>query len=379
MKLARRLTAALLCLSLLCTAAAVASGSSNPNLYFMAVNETMVETTPGNMPMVVGGVLYVPYTMLSIRDTGINLGVSAQYSTTRRTVLVSGGQRAVTFDLQSNTAYDLQDNAVNAQAMVRNSTVYLPLAWVCSYFGTIRYTTNYTPYGTLVRITNDAAILNDAAFIDAADNLLRQNRDRYLQAIQPQQPSPTPEPEPDSDPDPSAVATTPPPETGPDVYLALLYGDGALDAAQQLESLGLRGLFFFSPEQLREEDSLVRRLIAAGHGVGLDLSGSTLSECVRQAQEGGALLADIACSPAYLVRATQLDEGEYARLEESGWAVWRPTLSAPEGIGAGQLMEQLSTGYANFVELTCQARTAAVLRTLDQEGCRFYLATAVNF
>ena len=323
--------------------------------------------------------LYVPYTMLSIRDTGINLGVSAQYSTTRRTVLVSGGQRAVTFDLQSNTAYDLQDNVVNAQAMVRNSTVYLPLAWVCSYFGTIRYTTNYTPYGTLVRITNDAAILNDAAFIDAADNLLRQNRDRYLQAIQPQQPSPTPEPEPDSDPDPSAVATTPPPETGPDVYLALLYGDGALDAAQQLESLGLRGLFFFSPEQLREEDSLVRRLIAAGHGVGLDLSGSTLSECVRQAQEGGALLADIACSPAYLVRATQLDEGEYARLEESGWAVWRPTLSAAEGIGAGQLMEQLSTGYANFVELTCQARTAAVLRTLDQEGCRFYLATAVNF
>ena len=183
MKLARRLTAALLCLSLLCTAAAVASGSSNPNLYFMAVNETMVETTPGNMPMVVGGVLYVPYTMLSIRDTGINLGVSAQYSTTRRTVLVSGGQRAVTFDLQSNTAYDLQDNVVNAQAMVRNSTVYLPLAWVCSYFGTIRYTTNYTPYGTLVRITNDAAILNDAAFIDAADNLLRQNRGRYLQAI----------------------------------------------------------------------------------------------------------------------------------------------------------------------------------------------------
>ena len=91
------------------------ASAAGGTVYLMAVNEKVLDTTPENMPAVMGGTLYVPYTMLSIRDSGINLGVSALYSTTRRTVLVSNGQIGVVFDIQNNTAQDLQQNPVPAR------------------------------------------------------------------------------------------------------------------------------------------------------------------------------------------------------------------------------------------------------------------------
>ena len=101
------------------------ASAAGGTVYLMAVNEKVLDTTPENMPAVMGGTLYVPYTMLSIRDSGINLGVSALYSTTRRTVLVSNGQIGVVFDIQNNTAQDLQQNPVPARAMVRKPAVLI--------------------------------------------------------------------------------------------------------------------------------------------------------------------------------------------------------------------------------------------------------------
>ena len=135
------------------------ASAAGGTVYLMAVNEKVLDTTPENMPAVMGGTLYVPYTMLSIRDSGINLGVSALYSTTRRTVLVSNGQIGVVFDIQNNTAQDLQQNPVPARAMVRNSMIFVPIDWLCGYFGTISCSRVRTPYGTLIRVTNGAVVL----------------------------------------------------------------------------------------------------------------------------------------------------------------------------------------------------------------------------
>ena len=347
MKTVRRILAALLSAALLLGVAAASSASAS-NVYFMAVNDNLVEMTPENMPMVVGGVLYVPYTMLSIRDTGINLGVSAQYSASRRTALVSDGSRAVTFDLQSNTAYDPQGNYVDARAVMRNAMVFLPLAWVCGYFGGITYTTNRTPYGTLVRVTNEAVILSDAAFIDAADSMLRNNLASYQQAISAQQPSP----EPSAEPGPSDSTQ---PDSGPVVYLALLWGDAAQEVAQRLESLGRRGLFLLTPQQLAQEDDLVRRLVGSGHSIGLDLTGTTVSQCVQQAREGAQLLSDIARWPVYIVRAAGLDESQRDQLAQEGWSVWSATQRWEGGSTAYQLLSQLTSSQTNYVEAVCSS------------------------
>lgn len=167
------------------------ASAAGGTVYLMAVNEKVLDTTPENMPAVMGGTLYVPYTMLSIRDSGINLGVSALYSTTRRTVLVSNGQIGVVFDIQNNTAQDLQQNPVPARAMVRNSMIFVPIDWLCGYFGTISCSRVRTPYGTLIRVTNGAVVLRDLDFVDAAGSQLEEKQRNYLNSIAPPSPPPT--------------------------------------------------------------------------------------------------------------------------------------------------------------------------------------------
>lgn len=369
MRLARRLLAVLLTAAVLCCAVTASSGSTS-HVYFMAVNEKFIETTPANMPMVVGGVLYVPYTMLSTRDTSINMGVSAQYSSSRRTVLVSDGRQAVTFDFPSNTAYDPQGNYVNAQAIMRNSMAFLPLAWICNYFGTISYTTSSTPYGTLVRIINSSVILSDAAFIDAADGMLRSNLASYQQAIAAQQqPSTSPAPQ-----------TSGQPESGPQVYLAFLWGDGVEGLLETLDAIGYHTVFFFSPDQLAQQGNLVRQLVGAGHWVALDLPGSTVEECTQQAQQGSRLLADIAFCPTYIVRAEGLETAQREQLAQEGWAVWSPTHHWAEISSTYQLLSQLDSTRPNYVEIACSQdllpSLSSALGSLDGNGYRLHQTVA---
>ena len=66
------LTAAVV--ALLLAALLLPAFGTSGTIYLMAVNDKVLETTAENMPMTVNGTLYVPYTMLSSRDLGFNLG-----------------------------------------------------------------------------------------------------------------------------------------------------------------------------------------------------------------------------------------------------------------------------------------------------------------
>ena len=347
-KTVHKLLAVLLCVVLLYGAIGTASGSSN--VYFMAVNDTVVEMTADNMPIVVGGTLYVPYIMLSSRDTGINLGVTAQYSTTRRTVLVSGGRLGVIFNPQNNTCHDLNGEPVQARAVVRNSMIYLPLAWVCEYFGTISYTTTRTDYGTLVRVTNSAVILTDAEFVDAATSMLRDNYYDYLNSL-----GGAGNQQPGGDVPPSGR-----PESGPVVYLAFRMGEQAEAVAQLLENNMQRGLFLLTTEQMAQQDEMVRRLVGAGHMVGLRVQGGTAEACAIQIREGRRLLADIARTALTIISAPEADEKLKAELERQGCALWRATVST-NGMAVNGLLPALSADQANYVECACDEQTLNVL------------------
>ena len=187
-RLLKVLACVLLCAAMLCALIFPASGAST--IYLMAVNDTVHETTADNMPMLVGGVLYIPYTMLSVQATGINLGVRAQYSAARDTLTVTGPNAVVTFNTRSNTASDADGNSLSVRAMVRNSMVFLPVAWLCSYFPSLNCSLIKTSYCTLVRLTNSAVILSDAGFVDAADDMLRENLARYQASLALRRPLP---------------------------------------------------------------------------------------------------------------------------------------------------------------------------------------------
>lgn len=367
----KELTAAALCAALLLALSIPASGAT-PRVNLMAVNETvLVEVTPENMPRSVGGVLYVPYTMLSRQYTGINLGVNAMYSATRRTLVVTDrGQRGIVFDLRSNTAQDMDGNPVAARAMVRNATVFVPIDYLCSYFGTIACTRTRTPHGTLIRVTSDSVILSEQDFVSAADSQLASSLRHYLK-------------------NGGTLGDDPPPSGGPDVsaapegapvYLALRCGALADDCARLVEGRGQRALFLFTPEELARECGLVRRVVGAGHTAGLTLEGDDLESCLAEARRGRELLAAAARYNALVVSAPNLDEAERQALEGEGFVVWAATAHGEDYSSGGELARALDAKRESYVEIGGDERGVSVLRGLlaaaGEENRPIYQATA---
>ena len=367
----RGLLAAVLLASLALGMTGLAFGSG-AEVNLMAVNErVLLELTTENMPRTVCGVLYVPYTMLSNLSTGIDLGISCLYNATRRTVVVTNrGQKGVIFDLQTNTAQDLDGNPVPARAMVRNATVFVPIDWLCEYFGTISCTRTPTPYGTLIRVTNANAILSDQGFVDAADSLLSSSLSHYLESVGSANEEPTPS---------GGVQASEPP-SGAELYLAFRCGAEGEECARLVENRELRSLFLFTPEQLEEQDGLVRRLVGAGHTVGLLLTGETVEDCLAQSAEGAALLAAIARYPALVVSAPNLDGPGRDELAEAGYALWDAGVSEADYPSGSALVRGLSPQRMNYVELDCGPGGAAFLRevlgAMDEEECQAYQPTA---
>ncbi|MDE7003990.1 MAG: hypothetical protein K2P08_06105 [Oscillospiraceae bacterium] len=367
-------------LILILLAAALALGMAIPafgtgtagSVNLMAVNDTVLtDVTPDNMPRTVGGVLYVPYTMLSYLDTNINLGVKAIYSSVKRTVLVTDETRGVLFDTRANTAADLSGNPVTARAMVRNNMVFLPIDWLCEYFGSISCTRVRTRYGTLIRLTSSAAILSDQSFVSAADNLLADSLNHYLEAGGAGE---------GTDPAPSGSAAASQPPSGGELYLACRWGSDGAQCAQLAEGRGLRALFLFTPAQLREQDDLVRRLAGAGHTVGLALDGDSPGTCLAQAQEGRRLLAAIARCPALVAAAPNLDGAGREALVQAGFAVWSPTVRGTDYPTGAALARALDPQQVNYVEVSCDRGGSAFLRAaldaMGEENCQIYQATA---
>lgn len=367
----RRWLSAALCAVLLLGLLIPASGASD-GVYLMAVNDrVLVDTTVDNMPRVAGGVLYVPYTMLSNQVQGINLGVNALYSATKRTVLVVGGSKGVEFNTQTNTAQDLNGNAVPVRAMVRNAMVFLPIDWLCEYFGSIRCTRTQSAYGTVVRLTNASAVLEDREFVNAAAPQLASALECYLASGgkgEDAGPAPTG----------SVEATAPP--SGAELFLACRWGVEAEDCAHLLENQGRRGLFLLTPEEIAVQDDLVRRLVGAGHTVGLVLEGGSAERCLAQGAEGRRLLAAAARYNALVASAPGLDDEGREALEAAGYVVWTATAQGEDFSTGTALVRGLSTRRVNFVEVACGSGGAAFLRgalnAMEEENCQIDPATA---
>ena len=334
--------------------------------------------------------------MLSSRNnSGINLGVTALYSTARRTVLVSSGQRSVTFDIQANAAYDTQGSLLGVWAVVRNGMVFLPVDWLCGYFDAIDYTVSRTRHGMLVRITSGDVIVTDPAeFIDMADSRLAENLRQYQDSVAPSAAPATSAPTaaqtapPSAQPSAQAVQTSQSPEPsaepseepeeGAEVYLALRWGGQGTQAVQLLEDRGLRALILMTPEELRTQDDVVRRLVGAGHGIGLVLTGADGEECLEQAAEGRRLLAAAARCGTVVVSAAALDQAGRDALRQEGYALWSAAVRGGDYASGEGLVRALNTRRANYVELACDgtAFLRAALNAMENAGCQIGQPTA---
>ena len=371
-KFLSRLLAVALCLGLFLPMPASAA-----NIYFTAVNETVAVLTSDTMPVYSGGVMYVPYTIFDSTTTGIDLGLYTSYNRSSNTVTLFNLRQMLVFDLSAGTCRnDMTGEYYSARAIVRNNRPYVPVEMVCTFFG-LTYSLNRLPYvedGWLVRIKSSAVVLDDETFIDAAGDLINLRLRDYNQSIS----TPT---------DPNTPSVTPDPDAGQDdeddasntvrTYLAFRCesGEGISDILDTLDDYGLYGLFLFTPQALREEDDLLRRILGSGHSIGLLAEGADFQETLSLLEAGSLILGQklhlrptIACVP----------DNQMGDAEDAGWVCWDETLrlSPSDTVGvntfASNVLRQLS-GRTRTTYLTLEggdnsARVlSALLRRLESE------------
>ena len=194
-----RLAVLLVCLGLLIPPPAAAA-----EVCFTAVNDNVLPLTADTMPIWYKSLIYVPYTVFDSGSTGVDLGLSSTYDPSTATVSVYNLRQILAFDLNAGTCRDLAtDTYYDVRAVMRNGRPYVPLNTVCTFFGLSR-SYNSIRQGYLLRIKNEAVVLSDSKFIEAAENLLNMRLREYNRSLNPGSDTPS---------TPSTVTPPPPAPT----------------------------------------------------------------------------------------------------------------------------------------------------------------------
>lgn len=388
----------LLLISIAIAGAGSRAGAANrATVYFVAINERVLELRADTMPFMSGDELYVPYTVFDPNSTGIKLGVYALYGS--NTAMVYGRSSGMLlFDLAADTTESSEGTTYSKTAIRRNSTVFLPINLVCSYFNLDWRLLVDPDYGFIVRIINSAAKVPNDEFAQAAKYVTTTRYNDYIRSItgtepgsEPSssvspttgvspKPSPSPSPTVNHTPVPSIPGVSPPPAPkGGNIYLAFACGEegNTADIAANLKRYGAFALFFFRPEELAARDDEVRALAAAGHKIGLLLDGEDSAAREEQARYGNELLSHILRSGA-AIALTQTGE-----VPPAGWFRWSTDVDGrAQGRTASQRLEDIVQEAVGpqecFLLLDDDSRTAGLLqqllRNLEGNGCKFLLA-----
>ena len=253
--------------------------------------------------------------------------------------------------------------------------IYVSMASVCSYFGIQSYQ-EATVYGQVIRLTTASAVLTDRDFMDSAlSTSIADAYKKYWQAQESLNPSPSPS-QPAS-PSPSVPTVSPSPSpTSTDsgdkrhvtVSLAFRHTDGAglADILDTLAGENLSALFFFQPEAVGDNAASIRRMVGAGHAVGLSVAGGPASDAAELLAEGNRLLELAAHMNTHTVLVENGDDDTIDALEADGWSAWVDNVSLPRSSSvsycASSVLRSVDAKRSlAYITLDDDARSAQVL------------------
>lgn len=397
--------AVVLCLSLLVSSFSVGA-TETP--HFVAVDIKLLQLEDRYIPIIADGIYYVPYHVLDVYSTDVDLGIYPVYNAAIRTLTIYNREKVIAFDLTTGTCSDRDGTVYSARAVTRNGQVYVPAKFICDYFG-LKYT--YFPetkFGPMIRIYTSSSRLNDKYFLAAAQMMMedRLNDWRKNQAATV---TPTPATTPTTSarpttstssttaPRPTQTTPTPTPTpTDPEVdksdvrtYLAFRadQADGLSSLLGRLEQYQVRALFFFPADELADYDDAVRRVLCSGHAVGLLVSGTTAEEITDSAAAGNRILRQIAHLHTYTVLAPEAaGTGTLASVREGGLLPWGTDVDAlPNGqnviVRTNNVLEETETYTENVYILSdCSTSGSALMARLLPElvEARYDLRLAVE-
>ena len=263
----KRILIVTLCALLLISLLPGGAAKADDRLDCIAVNDYLPPELI-NVMVYYGGLTYVPSWLFSNYSLGVYY--TSLYSNT--TACLYNGEKELFFELSTGRSYDGSYNEYTSSAILWGGTVYLPLGFVASYFGTFTYrVAGKDDVGTILRICTGAEVLSDDEFFRAAQSAMW----RYAQARKDgtEDPAETPVPTP----------TERPSRMGDTVRLGLdgLPTEATLELLRRQE---VRVCFFLTAEEIRNDPDLIRQIACEGHMLGLSSPNGVESECAQGAE-----------------------------------------------------------------------------------------------
>lgn len=239
----------------------ISASADSTGVCFTGVGDTLLDLN--SMAVFSGGTLYVPGKAFS------SFGVYITYFDADATLLLYNSSSSVYFDLNEGTTYDGSGNYYEVSGIFRGGQVYVPVAFVCRYFGVSYSYISGSGNGDIARLKNGSEVLTDSQYIDAAGSLMKTYYNEYFGMVQPITPVPSPSVQ-----NPSAGDDN---HSGTYVYLSFIgVPEGKL--LDTLSRFGYSASFFVTEEQALASPDTLRRIYGEGHNIGIYCS-SFAEEC----------------------------------------------------------------------------------------------------
>ena len=276
--------------------------ADNSGLCFTATNDLLLDLA--SMATSISGISYVPAKVFS------TYGVYFNYFNSTTTATLYNSSKNIYFDLSSGNSYDSDLNPYSVSATFKNGQVYVPVSWVCNYFGLYYSYISGNGYGDIIRIKNGGEVLTDSQFLDAASSLMRSRYDEYFGNSTPATPTP------------SQPATSGGETEKASVSLSFI----GLPSAKLLDSLdnySTSVCFFVTADEVSKSPDLIRRICGSGHSIGIYCSSSPEKEC----QSTSDLIFEAAqVRPVLISSAASIKANAKTYAASNGYAYFSPAV-----------------------------------------------------
>jgi len=331
----KRSVSLLLCLLLVFQITVLPVRADEP-VYFTAIGNEVQTVTDQTMPFWSGGYLYIPVTVF-IRSNQSALGVRYRYVDSENTVVLynEDQSKVLLFDLDQNYAAGLDGKISYPGGLARNGTYYIPAFLAAKYFG-FEYSVTEVSQGYLVWLRQQNFGLTDKEFADAATYPVAAKYAEYLKGK-------------------GGSASVEVPESGTEIvgkrmYLCVTAGEDTPQMLDALDRYDAQAAFFCTPEFMERQGGLLRRMVAAGHSVGiLAQAGDDLPQQLEQANRA---LEAATCGATRLVRVQNADEQSLQAVQNEGFRSLEPDVDHSAyglrgGTQAAALLKRVSEQRGN--------------------------------
>ena len=356
----RRIVALICLIALTFTLCSGISATGESGIILTSVNDSLLSVSANTMPVQRGGGWYVPYTVFA--DGSVNrssLGLIAAYNASQQTMLVyDTNGHSLNFQVSVGFVTDENGTYYSQPALPINGTIYLPVKTICNKFN-LSYSYISSTYNYL-RIVSSSK-MSDSLFASAAQELAGKMINTYKKQVQTSSGSSKPS----SVKQPSSVTVTPPTSTTTETPTEELTPDAskipssvtlffcgyptssASSIVDTLNQNNLSGNFFLESEDILEQDERVRKMLAGGHTIGLEIPASaltdskTLTDYLDQANQNLFFVTGTTTRLCHIQggSAGKLTANQLAALSNCGYRLWDCTLVS----GGSQMTQNAST------------------------------------